>query len=1167
MMKISTVVAVAVVLLSGGRAAPAAVRSGGGGTSVEDYAGGGGALFPIQAVGPSATIDVLHTFGTPGAYPTGGLVADAGGNLYGLTRAGGRWGFGTVYRCSPSGEVTTLHDFRAGQGVGRLCLASDGWIYGGIRNHTHHASALFRLSPTGIFEIIEPPSQETVERFRGSLVESSPGVFHGTTSAEASGGKGVLFRYSRESGFVVLHTFQSRFYSAEVTALTLAPDGKLYGTTGAGVSEADSGGTIYRYTPGGGMETLFSFPFDPESGTYPKGARPSSLVVAADGHLYGVTGPNGPGASAVFRYEVDGGFKVVAQAPENVRLGRNGLAEGQDGFLYGVASVAGERQTKLFRVSPAIGAIELIADVGEHAAEEFGSTLARVGHQIVGIDPIGPGRVAGRVFRYSTEDGLQIVHQFQGLQPFGPRTAFLAASDGKLYAAFESGGASGNGALMRLDPANGGLTVGHSFRALEEQGYLSFPQEVTEGPPGEFCIFSSGYSPRIDRVGGDRDSAITYPNPTESREPLIPPMSGGNGDLYTVTRTFEGNHTWSGWRIPAFLRVCRNSAEDLGSSFGTSFRPADCCPGEREAFMASPPMGELMGEESSSGWVFREASRNCTTSRPRPVDSPFLRSADGNFYGLMTEETKTHFYQLTPVRRADDPPNPQRTDPLRSDISLHGRQRSPVLCCRFSRHDNEWKVIRITRDGRFLEACSINRESVGYTPTALAAGADGRLYGLTQAEGPTGNGSIFRVTLRDLPPGVVGDLGYTRSGESVVVDVLANDYEYNGQQMVITSVSEPSRGQVRISGSTVVYTPSRKFRGEDSFSYSVSDGHGNIEVGTVQIRDPFVGQKGRFETRVFDGGGRLVGLLVMNLTSSGRATGVLTLGTRKIPFKGRFGVNGDLHVTLKKGRSLVGLSSLHLDFTSSAAVLTATVEEGDVLYSTTPVAAIAGKLPPGVGVSSHTVVFLGSPRGWPETVGWAIASTDSKGIVSIAGRLMDGASFEVAAPLQRNGWAALYVTSGESNASVLRGTLDLHPGSALEKRVALFWSIPGDNSGRSYQLEGFVERYAPSAMGVPLFHYTAPGSFRAVLYIQGNTFYEWLDLELSNTDTVKLAFPDQGELDLSIDRASGTFRGAFTRSGETESLVFDGVIDQNRNAGFGFGRKSGEVGPISFAPY
>jgi hypothetical protein len=177
---------------------------------------------------------------------------------------------------------------------------------------------------------------------------------------------------------------------------------------------------------------------------------------------------------------------------------------------------------------------------------------------------------------------------------------------------------------------------------------------------------------------------------------------------------------------------------------------------------------------------------------------------------------------------------------------------------------------------------------------------------------------------------------------------------------------------------------------------------------------------------------------------------------------------------------------------------------------------------------------------------------------------MNGESFEVAAPLQRNGWASLYVTYGENNASVLQGTLNFHPGSALDKRVALFWSIPGDNSGQPYQLEGFIERYAPPAPGVPLFRYPEPGGFRAVLYFQAYNSYEWLDLELSNTDSAKLAFPYEGELELSIDRASGTFQGTFMRSGETEPLIFDGVLDQNRNIGYGIGRKAGQVGAVNF---
>src|SRR5215831_18312479 len=66
---------------------------------------------PAQA----QTYTVLHSFGgvLDGRTPSGGVVLDAAGNLYGTTLGGcGRGGLacsGTLYRLDPTGKETVLH--------------------------------------------------------------------------------------------------------------------------------------------------------------------------------------------------------------------------------------------------------------------------------------------------------------------------------------------------------------------------------------------------------------------------------------------------------------------------------------------------------------------------------------------------------------------------------------------------------------------------------------------------------------------------------------------------------------------------------------------------------------------------------------------------------------------------------------------------------------------------------------------------------------------------------------------------------------------------------------------------------------------------------------------------------------------------------------------------
>ncbi len=59
------------------------------------------------------TLSTLLSFdGANGSEPWGGLVQGRDGSFYGTTSFGGAYGFGTVFRMTPTGTLTTLHSFR-----------------------------------------------------------------------------------------------------------------------------------------------------------------------------------------------------------------------------------------------------------------------------------------------------------------------------------------------------------------------------------------------------------------------------------------------------------------------------------------------------------------------------------------------------------------------------------------------------------------------------------------------------------------------------------------------------------------------------------------------------------------------------------------------------------------------------------------------------------------------------------------------------------------------------------------------------------------------------------------------------------------------------------------------------------------------------------------------
>ncbi len=105
-----------------------------GGGSAE-CAGGCGTVFMIT---PSGALTTLHTFSytTDGGLPVAGVTRGTDGNFYGTTFEGGTSGYGTIFSITPTGTLTTLHDFcvqictDGGFPTGGLYQGTDGGFYG-----------------------------------------------------------------------------------------------------------------------------------------------------------------------------------------------------------------------------------------------------------------------------------------------------------------------------------------------------------------------------------------------------------------------------------------------------------------------------------------------------------------------------------------------------------------------------------------------------------------------------------------------------------------------------------------------------------------------------------------------------------------------------------------------------------------------------------------------------------------------------------------------------------------------------------------------------------------------------------------------------------------------------------------------------------------------------
>jgi uncharacterized repeat protein (TIGR03803 family) len=196
----------------------------------------------IYRITEGGNFTVLHSFThSDGAYPTGPLVQGANYYFYGTTQEGGTNNNGTIFRISSSGNFQVLVNFTAKNGAipyDGLIQASDGNFYGVTYygGSTVGASpgdgVLFRVTPTGAYTVLHNFTNGSDGGHPvGGLVQASDGNLYGTTTSGGKNGYGVLFRATLAGNVVPLHDFASASGTMAIDTLLQHTNGKLYGMT------------------------------------------------------------------------------------------------------------------------------------------------------------------------------------------------------------------------------------------------------------------------------------------------------------------------------------------------------------------------------------------------------------------------------------------------------------------------------------------------------------------------------------------------------------------------------------------------------------------------------------------------------------------------------------------------------------------------------------------------------------------------------------------------------------------------------------------------------------------------------------------------------------------------------------------------------------------------
>jgi len=280
----------------------------------------------VFKVSPAGKETVLYAFKSTSnaAYPQGGVIRDAAGNLHGTTLLGGPANIGTVFKVDKTGKESVLYNFTGGTDggnpAGGVITDANGNLYGTTEIGGDLSCQVNQMNGCGVvFKLTKAGKLTVLHRFNGKdgadpaapLVRDKSGNLYGTTYAGGGGALGVVFKVSDAGKFTVLHTFHGADGADSGAGLWRDESGNLYGTTYAGGSAG--GGTVFEVSNSSKERVLYNFTLGTDGG------RPGGgLVRDAAGNFYGTTSlggdlscNNGSGCGTVFKLDSAGKETVL----------------------------------------------------------------------------------------------------------------------------------------------------------------------------------------------------------------------------------------------------------------------------------------------------------------------------------------------------------------------------------------------------------------------------------------------------------------------------------------------------------------------------------------------------------------------------------------------------------------------------------------------------------------------------------------------------------------------------------------------------------------------------------------------------------------------------------------------------------------------------------------
>ena len=320
----------------------------------------------------------------------------------------------------------------------------------------------------------------------------------------------------------------------------------------------------------------------------------------------------------------------------------------------------------------------------------------------------------------------------------------------------------------------------------------------------------------------------------------------GNGPNTVLSRDSVNLAEGGGYRIEVYpdgsVMVSHETAsETVTYSTGPGFLSAGDEINLTYSWNLGGTGGSLIIQNQTQGTSFSDEVPNTVTMDMGSLNQNWIIGAaqDRSDPNTLNNIDKHFDGQVEMFSLSDTVDNCGNANPVANpDVATTDEDTAVVIDVLANDTDGNFDPLTVTTATATNGTVTINGDgTLTYTPNANYNGPDQILYSIEDGNGGTATSTVA-VTVNPVNDAPVAndDIATTALNTPVVIDVLGNDTDVDGDTLAVLGTPVSADGTVTVNGDgTLTFTPTTGFVGEATISYDVTDGNGGTDTAVVIV--------------------------------------------------------------------------------------------------------------------------------------------------------------------------------------------------------------------------------------------------------------------------------------------------------------------------------------------